>query len=79
LRRYVGLKQGDMQMVGKFVGALIGAEVERKRQESGLKGAIIGAAAVGLIRRLGPIGLAIGGAWAVKRAYDRRQDAKVAA
>ena len=66
-------------MFGKIIGALIGAEVERKRQESGLKGAVIGAAAVGLIRRLGPLGLAIGGAWAVKRAYDRHQDSKAAA
>jgi hypothetical protein len=62
-------------MVGKIIGALVGAEVERRRQESGLKGAIIGAMAVGVIRRLGPIGLVLGGAWVAKRAYDRSQAA----
>lgn len=62
-------------MVGKIIGALVGAEVERRRQESGLKGAIIGAMAVGAVRRLGPIGLVLGGAWVAKRAYDRRQAA----
>jgi hypothetical protein len=60
-------------MLGKILGALIGAEVERRRQESGLKGAVIGAAAVGLAKRLGPIGLALGGAYAAKKLYDRRQ------
>ena len=65
-------------MVGKILGALIGAEVERKRQQSGLRGAVIGAVAVGLVRRLGPIGLAIGGTWAAKRAYDRHREASAA-
>jgi len=65
-------------MVGKLIGALIGAEVEKRRQESGLKGAVIGAAAVGVLRRLGPIGLALGGAWVAKRAYDRRKEATAA-
>ncbi len=60
-------------MIGKILGALIGAEVEKRRQQSGLKGAIIGAAAAGLIRRLGPIGLALGGAYAAKKMYDRRR------
>jgi len=62
-------------MLGKILGALIGAEVERRRQESGLKGAVIGAAAVGLAKRLGPIGLAMGGAYAATKLYDRRQAA----
>ncbi len=50
-------------MIGKILGALIGAEVEKRRQQSGFKGAIIGAAAAGLLRRLGPVGLALGGAY----------------
>lgn len=58
-------------MIGKVVGALVGAEVEKRRQESGFKGAVVGAAAVGLMRRLGPIGLLLGGAYAAKKAYDR--------
>ncbi len=58
-------------MIGKVIGALVGAEVERKREESGLKGAVVGAMAVGLMRRLGPIGLVLGGAYVAKKAYDR--------
>lgn len=61
-------------MIGKIIGALVGAEVERKRQRSGLKGAVVGAMAVGLMRRLGPVGLVLGGAWAAKKAYDRSKD-----
>jgi hypothetical protein len=58
-------------MLSNIIGALIGREVERRRQDSGLKGAIIGAASVGLLRRLGPVGLALGGAYAAKKAWDR--------
>jgi hypothetical protein len=61
-------------MLGKIMGALIGAEVEKHRQESGLKGAVLGAAAVGLAKRLGPIALVLGGAYAAKKLYDRRRD-----
>lgn len=61
-------------MVGKLIGALVGAKVEKRRQESGLKGAVLGAMAVGLLKRLGPIGLVAGGAYAAKKAYDRRKE-----
>jgi len=61
-------------MIGKVLSALIGAEVEKRRQESGLKGAVIGMVAFGLIKRLGPVGLAVGGAYAAKKIYDRYQD-----
>jgi len=61
-------------MLGKIMGALIGAEVERRRRESGLKGAVLGAAAVGLTKRLGPVALLLGGAYAAKKLYDRRGD-----
>jgi uncharacterized membrane protein YhiD involved in acid resistance len=63
-------------MIGKILGALIGAEVERRRQESGLKGAVLGAAAVGLAKRLGPAALLLGGAYAAKKYYDRSRDAQ---
>lgn len=62
-------------MIGKVIGALVGAEVERKRQQGGLKGAVVGAMAVGLMKRLGPVGLALGGAYAAKKAYDRSKAA----
>lgn len=61
-------------MLGKIMGALIGAEVEKRRQKSGLKGAVLGAAAVGLTKRLGPVALVLGGAYAAKKLYDRRSD-----
>lgn len=60
-------------MIGKILGALIGAEVEKSRQESGLKGAVLGAAAAGLAKRLVPVGLVLGGAYAAKKLYDRRK------
>ena len=61
-------------MLGKIMGALIGSEVERRRRESGLKGAVLGAAAVGLAKRLGPVALVLGGAYAAKKLYDHRGD-----
>lgn len=65
-------------MIGKLIGALVGAEVERKRQRDGLKGAVIGAMAVGAMRRMDPLGLALGGAYVAKRMYDRRRDSVAA-
>jgi uncharacterized membrane protein YhiD involved in acid resistance len=64
-----------MHVVGKIMSALIGAEIEKRRQKSGLKGAVLGAAAFAVVRRLGPVGLAIGGAYAAKKMYDRRKAA----
>lgn len=66
--------KGTPFMIGKILGALIGAEVERRRQESGLKGAVLGAAAFGLAKRLGPAALLLGGAYAAKKIYERRRD-----
>lgn len=60
-------------MIGKIMGALIGAEVGKRQQQGGLKGALVGVVAAGLIRRLGPVGLALGGAYAAKKMYDRRR------
>jgi hypothetical protein len=63
-------------VIGKILSALIGAEIERKRQKSGLKGAVIGATAFAVVRRLGPAGLALGGAYAAQKMYDRRKAAR---
>lgn len=65
-------------MIGKIIGALVGAEIEKKRQGSGLKGAVIGAVAVGAMRRLGPVGLLLGGAYVAKKAYDRHKETSAA-
>ena len=62
-----------MSAASRIIGALVGAEVERKRGESGLKGAAIGAIAMGALRRMGPLGLALGGAYVARQAWKRRR------
>lgn len=63
-------------MFGKVIGALVGREIDRRDGKGGAKGALLGAAAVSVIRRAGPLGLLLGGAWVAKKAYDRRQAGK---
>ncbi|TPG19971.1 hypothetical protein EAH87_09125 [Sphingomonas koreensis] len=60
-------------MIGKIIGALVGREIDRRDGDSGAKGAAIGAVAAGVMRRLGPLGLVLGGGYVAKRAYDRRR------
>ena len=60
-------------MIGKLIGALVGREIDRRDGEGGVKGALLGAATVGIIRRAGPLGLLLGGAWVAKKAFDRRK------
>lgn len=66
-------------MIGKLIGALVGREIDRRDGDSGMKGAMLGAATAGIIRRAGPFGLLLGGAWVAKKAYDRRIAEKRAA
>lgn len=61
-------------MFGKIIGALVGREIDRRDGSSGVKGAVLGAAAAGALRRLGPIGLLAGGAYVAKKALDRRRE-----
>ena len=63
-------------MIGKLIGALVGRELDRRDGSGGLKGAALGALAAGALRRMGPLGLVLGGGYVVKKAYDRRRDAK---
>ena len=65
-------------MIGRILAGLVGAEMQRSRQGSGVKGAVLGMAAMGVLRRLGPVGMAIGGAYAAKKMYDRHQAEKAA-
>lgn len=65
-------------MVGKIIGALVGREIDRRDGKGGLKGAVIGAAAAGGLRRLGPLGLALGGLYVAKKMRDRRRDRSAA-
>lgn len=60
-------------MIGKIIAAGIGSAIDRSDGRGGIKGAAIGMLAAGAIRRLGPLGLALGGAYLLKRAYDKRQ------
>ena len=63
-------------MIGKLIGAVAGERLARNVSgvsETG--GAIIGALAVPLARRLGPVGLvaAAAGGYALKRYYEKKQ------
>jgi hypothetical protein len=60
-------------MIGKIMGAVIGSRLDRRDGEGGLKGAALGVVAASALRRLGPLGLALGGAYVVKKALDRRR------
>lgn len=63
-------------MIGRIVGALVGRELDRRDGRGGLKGAALGAVAAGALRRMGPFGLVLGGAYVAKKALDRRRDAR---
>ena len=63
-------------MIGKVIGALVGREIDRRDGEGGIKGSVLGAAAVPVIRRLGTLGVLSGGVFLAKRAFDRRKGAK---
>jgi len=60
-------------MIGKVIGALVGREIDRRDGSGGVKGAVIGAVAAGGLRRLGPLGLVIGGAYVAKKMIQRRR------
>ncbi len=66
-------------MIGKILGGMIGERVVGRN--SGLKGAMIGAAAPWLLRRaFTPLGVAALGAWGAKKLWDRHRatrDARV--
>ena len=60
-------------MIGKVIGALVGREIDRRDGRGGLKGAAFGALAGGALRRMGPLGMVLGGAYVAKKAMDRRK------
>ena len=57
-------------MIGKILGALIGAEIDRRDGEGGMKGAAVGAISVGIAKRVVPLALVIAGAVVAKRLID---------
>jgi len=60
-------------MSGKIIGALVGREMDRRDGRGGLKGAAMGALVGGGLRRMGPLGMLLGGGYVAKKAYDRRR------
>ena len=60
-------------MLGKLLGAFIGSRIDQRDGQGGVKGAVIGAATAGLLRRLGPIGLAIGGVVVARQMLKKRR------
>jgi hypothetical protein len=60
-------------MIGRVIGALVGREMDRRDGSGGLKGAAFGAIAAGALRRMGPLGMVLGGAYVAKKALDRRR------
>ena len=63
-------------MIGRIIGALVGREIDRRDGRGGLKGAAIGALSMGAMRRMGPLGLILGGGYVAKKAYDRRRQSR---
>jgi hypothetical protein len=63
-------------MIGKIIGALVGREMDRRDGRGGLKGAAIGALSMGAMRRMGPLGLILGGGYVAKKAFDRRRQSR---
>ena len=63
-------------MIRRAIGALVGAEIDRTHGGSAIKGAVIGAVAAGVLRRMGPLGFVLGGAYVAKKALDRRRDTR---
>jgi len=61
-------------MIGKIAGAAIGRKLAGRYR--GGTGLLLGALAPAIARRaFGPLGLAVGGAWLAKKAWDRRNRA----
>ena len=62
-------------MIGKLIGAAVGAKVaDHVRGIGGPGGALLGAGAVAVVRRISPMALiaAAPGRYAAKRYYDKR-------
>jgi len=64
-------------MIGKIIGALVGREMDRRDGRGGLKGAAMGALVGSGLRRMGPLGMLLGGGYVAKKAYDRRRASRM--
>lgn len=59
-------------MLRNIVGGLIGGELQRRHHGNPVKGMVVGSLAMGALRRMGPVGMVLGGLWAYKQYRDRR-------
>ncbi|MFT3978710.1 MAG: hypothetical protein QM688_16630 [Sphingomonas bacterium] len=66
-------------MLRTVIGALVGAELDRREGGEGVKGAVLGAIVTRVVMRTGPLGLALGGAYIAKKALDRRKERRAEA
>ena len=64
-------------MIGRIISALVGREMGRRDGSGGASGAVKGVVAMSVLRRMGPLGMILGGGYAAKKAYDRRKLDKV--
>jgi hypothetical protein len=60
-------------MIRRIIGALVGREMDRRDGSGGVKGAALGWVAGSALRRMGPLGMVLGGGYVAKKAYDRRK------
>ncbi len=60
-------------MIGRIIGALVGRQIDRRDGTGGAKGAAMGWVAGSALRRMGPLGMILGGGYVAKKAYDRRK------
>ncbi len=60
-------------MMKRIIGALVGREIDRRDGSGGAKGAALGWIAGSALRRMGPLGMVLGGGYVAKKAYDRRK------
>ncbi len=64
-------------MIGRIISALVGREMSRRSGGSGgTSGAVKGVVAMSVLRRMGPLGMILGGGYAAKKAYDRNRARK---
>ena len=63
-------------MIGRIISAVVGREMGRRDGSGGASGAVKGVVAMGLMRRMGPLGMILGGGYAAKKAYDRKKARK---
>lgn len=66
-------------MIRTILGALVGRELDRRDGKGGTGGALLGMIATRAVTRMGPLGMALGGAYVAKKAYDRRKASKAGA